>query len=167
MMDNILFVAFVIGSFLDFIMAILGTAVIFEAESLLGYFASAVFAFVILCLRLCIAKIVAERKNRLYRFLVWASLFSIILDFFAVSNALVAHIFLKRFIFEKKDPINWPDALKDIPFPTKIVAVAVVTFLVFSPIIVSYLAPKIKKLKPLAEFFDDDEDGETVHGKKI
>jgi hypothetical protein len=155
-LHRILFVAFVFGSILDFVMSILGVAVIFQAGSILGYVACFVFAFAILCLRLCIEPILALWEQWLYRCLAIALFFSILFDFLAVTNATIVHIVQKQPVWEMA-PIKWDKLWEVTPFAVIVISIAVITFLVGSPMVVSFLAP---------EYLEEDEGNKEAKEEK-
>jgi len=157
-MKGILLVAFGVLVLLDFFLVIVGIGIILTADSTLTYLISIAIALILTCLRLSMEPLF-RREGALYRCLQGAFAISILVAFFAIGNALVAHVLLKHPLFSPR-PLNF-DEVAEPKMQFKVLLMLVGLFLGISPMFLSYLIHEY-----ISNEEEEMEDSKTVKPKR-
>lgn len=156
MMVKVLMIAFGLGAILDLFMATFGMIVILQAGGPVGYVTCIVGSFALLYLRLCIKTIII-RDKLLYKFIFCSILLALALDFYAVSNSVVAYIIHKHPIGSITD-VYWKELWGTTEISVLVFSTALVIFLTAAPIVLSYLLYEHNE--------EEDEDNKVPTEKK-
>jgi len=135
--------AFCFGTILNFVMAVFGMAVIFQADSVFSYITCIIGGMFFTALSLCMERIHAgiakPETAKLYRLLRHAWQFSVALNMYAVANAIIVHVIEKQSLSAMTTTFAWRHVWDKTPLAVLIVSAALTLFLTASPMFLSYL----------------------------
>lgn len=134
---RIFMIALGIGTILNFFMTILGLAIIFNTSGFFGYLTCTITAVMFISLKLC-SDVVSQRRQFVYLCIRYALAFTIILDAFAVFNAITIRIIGRQFVNSSENPtclIAWSSA----QLSTQVVSIGLIIFLVAAPVMLPFL----------------------------